>query len=200
MAVSLPDVAFQITFPEVVDQISVSGAGNVVAVVEYGDPFWRQDMRTKPLRASQRLQVEAFRDACRGGLITVHYTPRMCVPKAYWGDAGASVLGNNGALASKSGYDVTVNSVDNGLVLSPGDLISFTTGDYNWMARVNVGGTSSGNAISLTLNMPAPSFIQTGAVVRFKDIIANMRMLPGSFDMPDEPLPVASFTLFQVPK
>lgn len=200
MAISLPAVGFQASFPEVIESNSLSRSGNrAVSVVEYADPFWQINMRTIPLNAERRLLVEAFRDAAKGGLTTIHYTPKhQCLPKAYWGNPGATVLAN-GTLTSASGYSVAV-SATNGLVLSPGDLISFTTSAYNWMARVVAGGTAADDSVSLTLNMPVPSYIGAGAVVRFKDIVANMRLLPGSFSMSEGTHPVASFTLFEVPK
>lgn len=202
MPIDLPDVRFQRSYPQVVDSVSTSRAGNrVVAIVEYADPFWQIDMKTKPLRASERLAVEAFGDACRGGMVTVLYRPKhQCLPKALWGQPASPLLAN-GALTAKAGYGVTV-AASTGLTLSGGDLLSFTTGDYNWMARVaqGGGGTAAAGSVDLTLNMPVPPYIVPGAVVRFKDPIMNARMLPGSFTMPDEFNPVATFTLFEVPR
>lgn len=202
MAIILPDIRFQSSYPELIESVSMSRSGKrMVAVVEYADPFWQVAMRTKPLRASERLLVETFLDQARNGLVTVHYTPQhQCLPKAYWGSPTAAAPADNGVLKSKDGYSITVESVTDGLVLSPGDLISLTTGDYNWMARVVTGGTAADGEIDLTLNVPVPSYIETGAVARVKDIVANMRLLPDSFSMPDGPLPVASFTLIEVPK
>lgn len=200
MPVLPPDVGFRPAYPKVIDSVSASRAGNrLVAMVEYADPFWQIDMQTKPLKASERLLVEAFRDDCRGGMNTVLYTPRhQCLPKAHWGDPDAAALAD-GTLTTKSGFGVVL-AATNGLTLSPGDLISMTTGDYNWMARIVSGGTVSGGSIAITLNMAVPSYIATAAVVRFKAPRMNARMLPGSFSMPDEFFPVASFTLIEVPK
>lgn len=200
MPIYLPAVRFLPSYPKVVDSISASRAGNrLVAMVEYADPFWQVDMRTKPLRASERLLVEAFRDDCRGGMNTIVYSPRhQCLPKAHWGDPDAAVLAD-GALSAKSGFGATI-AATNGLTLSRGDLVSMTTGDYNWLARINAGGTVAGGSLAVTLNMAVPSYIETGATVRFKDPRMNARMLPGSFNMPDEFFPVASFTLVEVPK
>ncbi len=200
MPVLLPAVGFQPAYPKVVDSVSASRAGNrLVATVEYADPFWQIDMRTLPLDAAERLLVEAFRDDCRGGLNTVVYSPvHQCLPKAHWGEPDAAVLAN-GTLSAKSGFGATI-AATSGLTLSRGDLISMTTGDYNWMARIIAGGTVSGGSLAVTLNMAVPSYIETGATVRFKEPRMNARMLPGSFNMPDEFFPVASFALVEVPK
>lgn len=200
MAIDLPAVRFAASYLQVVDAVSASRAGNrVVAMVEYADPQWQIAMTTTPLRASARLLIEAFRDACRGGLTTVHYQPKhQCLPRTLWGQPSSPLLAN-GTLSAKAGYNVTV-AATTGLMLSPGDLVSFSTGVHNWMARVVTGGTVAGGSVSLTLNMPVPSYIAIGAVVRFKDPIMNTRMLPGSFTMSDEFFPVASFTLVEVPR
>lgn len=200
MPVLLPDVGFQPAYPKVVESVSASRAGNrLVAMVEYADPFWQIDMRTVPLTAEERLLVEAFRDDCRGGLNTVIYTPRhQCLPRSHWGNPDAPELAD-GSLTSKSGSDAVLAATD-GLTLSRGDLISLTTGDYHWMARIVTGGTVAGGSIAVTLNMAVPSYVAPGAVARFKDPRMNARMLPGSFALTDEFDPVASFTLVEVPK
>ncbi|MES0052203.1 hypothetical protein NKJ66_01075 [Mesorhizobium sp. M0078] len=202
MAISLPDVPFQISYPQLVESVSVSRAGSrAMAFVEYADAYWTVQMRTVPLTAAQRLLVEAFKDASRGGLITVTYTPKhMCVPRAYWGDAANTKLTNTGSLVSITGNSLVINSVDNGLVLAAGDIISLTTGSYNSLFRVQAGATSSSNTMTITVEPTVPSYITTGAVVTFKDPIANMRVVPGSFSMPDDFNPVATFTLVEIPK
>lgn len=202
VALALPDVPFQPSYPRLQRQVSTSRSGDrVVATVEYGDPFWTIDMVTVPLRPARRLAVEAFIDSCRGGLRTVLYTPKhSCLPKAYWGNPTATEIATDGELDAVSGHDVTISNVTNGLVLTAGDLISMTTGDYHSLFRVEVGSTASGGEIDVTLNMPVPSWISVGASVRFKDPRMNMRLLPGSFSMADAGFPVASFSLFQVPK
>lgn len=200
MPIDLPAVRFQPSYPTVVDSVSVNRAGNrVVSIVEYADPAWQVPMRTVALSAHERLLIEAFRDACRGGMETVRYRPKhQCLPRSLWGNPTSPLLAN-GSLSSKSGYEVTV-AATNGLVLSPGDLISLSAGTYHFMARVVTGGTVAGGTVALTLNMPVPSYIGIGATLRVKDPIMNARMLPGSFSLPDELFPVASFTLIEVPR
>lgn len=200
MPIDLPAVSFQPSYPTVVDSVSVNRAGNrVVSIVEYADPTWQVPMRTSPLSARARLLVEAFRDACRGGLETVWYRPKhQCLPRSLWGNPASPLLAN-GSLSSKSGYQATVAAA-NGLTLSPGDLISLSTGVYHFMARVVTGGTVAGGTVALTLNMPVPSYIGIGATLRVKDPIMNTRMLPGSFSMTEDNRPIASFTLIEVPR
>ncbi|MER9310103.1 hypothetical protein NKI51_12395 [Mesorhizobium australicum] len=202
MAINLPAVPFQVSYPQLVDSVSVSRSGSrAMAFVEYADAYWTVQMRTVPLSAAQRLLVEAFKDACRGGLTTVTYTPQhMSVPRAYWGDAANTKLTNVGNLVSITGNSLVINSVDNGLVLAAGDLISLTTGSYNSLFRVQTGATAAANTITITVEPTVPSYITTGAVVTFKNPVANMRALPGSFSMPDDFNPVATFTLVEIPK
>ncbi|MBZ9943435.1 hypothetical protein LB533_20320 [Mesorhizobium sp. BR1-1-13] len=200
--IDLPAVNFQASYPQLVDSVSVSRSGTrAMAFVEYADAYWTIAMRTVPLRASDRLLVEAFKDACRGGLQTVLYTPKhMCIPRAYWGDADNSALANNGNLVSITGNSLVINSVDNGLTLGAGDLISATTGEYNALFRIQTGGVASGNSITVTVEPTVPAYITAGAVIRFKNPIANMRVMPGSFEITDELIPTASFTLVEIPK
>jgi hypothetical protein len=202
MPIALPAVGFQHAFPQLMDSVSVSRSGTkAMAFVEYADAYWSNQMRTKPLKASERLLVEAFKDACRGGLTTVLYTPKhMCVPRAYWGDAGNAALANAGNLVSVTGNQLAINSVDNGLTPGPGALISATTGDYNALFRIQSGGVAAGNAIAVSVGPAVPAYITAGAVIAFKNPVANMRLMPGSFSIPDEPKPVATFTLVEIPK
>lgn len=198
MAVAMPDVRFQASYLQHIESVSTSRGGNrVVAIVQWADPFWQIDLRTVPLKAAGRRAVEAFVDAARGGLQTVHYV-RCTTPQAHWGAADTAMLAN-GALVSKSGASAVL-SAEEGLVLSPGDMLSLTTGDYNWLARVVSAGAVEDGKVSVTLNRAIPSFITTGAVARFKDPVMNARILPGSFQMADEILPVVSFSLTEVPK
>lgn len=201
-AIALPAVGFQHAYPQLVESVSASRSGTrAMAFVEYADSYWTIQMRTKPLKASERLLVEAFKDASRGGLQTVLYTPKhMCIPRAYWGNAGAAALANPGALVSITGNSLLINSVENGLTLGAGDLISATTGDYNALFRIQTGGVAAGNAITVTVEPAAPSYITAGAVMTFTNPIANMRVMPGSFSIPDEPKPVATFMLVEIPK
>ena len=130
------------------------------------------------------------------------YTPKhISLPRAYWGNAGAAALANEGALATvTNGFTVAINSVENGLTLMPGDLFSLKTGEYRSLHRVTVGAVAAGNAITVTVEPAVPPYITAGAVAKWKDPELNCRVLPESFDIPDEFFPAASFTLVEVPK
>jgi hypothetical protein len=201
-AINLPAVPFQASYPQIVRSDSVSRSGKkVMAVIEYADPVWQIAMKTVPLRASQRLAVEAFLDVAGGGRQTVLYTPQhMCVPQAYWGDADNAALSNAGNLVSITGNSLVINSVDDGLTLGAGDLISATVGDYNSLFRVQTGAVAASNTMTITVEPTVPAYITAGAVIAFKNPVANMRVLPGSFTIDDELMPTASFTLVEIPK
>ncbi len=203
MAIELPDVGFQPAYPQILESVSMARSGNrALSFVEYADPVWQITMRTVPLKASDRLLVEAFRDASRGGVQTVLYRPRhMCIPRAYWGDADNPALVDTGNLVSVTdGRTLAINSVANGLTLGAGDLLSLATGDFRSLHRVQTGGVAATGAITVTVEPPVPGYIAAGAVARFKNAELNMRVVPGSFSIPDEPRPVASFTLIEVAK
>ncbi len=52
----------------------------------------------------------------------------------------------------------------------------------------------------MTVEPAVPAYITAGAVVLFKNPVANMRLLPGSFSIPDDAKPVVTFTLVEIPK
>ncbi len=204
MVVSLPSVKFRRHRPELVDSVSVSRTGNrLVSVVEYADPFWRAEMQTVPLSYVELAAVEAFLAHVRNGERTVLYTPyHPRVPQAYWGSPSSAVLDNTGVVtAITDGFAVAFNSVDNGLVLTAGDLIGLEKDDYRSLHRVVTGGTASANALSVVVEPFVPGYITTGAVVRLKDPQLNCRVVPGSSRISEDVInPTASFTLIEVPK
>lgn len=200
--ISLPAVGYQPAYPQLVESVSMSRAGNrAIAFVDYADMYWAVTMRTVPLDARDRLLVEAFRDACRGGLQTVLYSPtHMCLPRAYWGNPGAPHLAD-GTLTSIAGNLLTLGAT-NGLTLGAGDLISVTTGEYNSLFRVQAGGVAASGSLAVTVEPTVPSYITAGGgtVVRFKNPVANMRVVPTSFSIADDFFSVSSFQLVEVPK
>lgn len=203
-AISLPIFGWVKGAPKLVRSISRSRVGDrSISFVEFADPFWMVEVQTSLLDFDERIALDLFAARAEGGHQTVIYTPPAYfgIPQAYWSDPSASALANTGAVTGiTDGFTVAFNSIDNGLVLTAGDLIGLEKDDYRSMHMVVTGGTASGNALSITVEPFVPGYITTGAVVRFKEPQLNCRMVPGSYSIPDDIKPAASFTLVEVPK
>lgn len=202
MAETLPvGLRYAPTYPKLMRSTSMSRWGKrAISFMETGDPFWQVSMRVLALSNADRQKLEAFISRCRDGMMTVLYTPKhVCLPQAYWGNPDAPVVLDNGSLAAISGNQLTVNSVTNGLKLTAGDLIGFSQGDYNTIVRVVEDAIASSGAITIKIEPFLPSYITAGATVVFKNPVMNMRLVPDSYDCPDDFRPTATFTLIEVP-
>ncbi|MBN9243935.1 MAG: hypothetical protein J0I98_14180 [Mesorhizobium sp.] len=186
-----------------VDSVSISRAGNrAVGFVEYADPFWQISMQTAPLSASELMLAQAFAAQARTGRVTVVWRPvDICLPQAYWGNPGAAAIADDGNLVSvTNGFTVALNGVANGLKLMPGDRFSLAKDGYRSFHQVVVGGVAAAGAIALTVDPPVPGYLTAGAVAKFLRPELNTRVVPGSFTVPDDHWPVATFTLVEVPR
>lgn len=203
MVETLPTgLRYQATFPELVRSVSVSRYGQrAVSFVENGDPYWQWTAKVIKMTNAHRQKLEAFIDRCRGGMVTVHYTPKhVCIPQAYWGQPNHPAITGTASLGAISGNTLTLNGVVTGLKLMDGDLIGFTLGDYNFIARVVADATATGTTLQIKVEPFLPSYITVGATARFKNPIMNMRLVPNSFELGDGFYPDASFQLIEVPK
>lgn len=182
--------------------VSTSRYGDrAVAFIENGDPYWSWTASIISLSPADRKRLEAFSDRCRGGQVTVHYTPKdACIPQAYWGDANNPAITGTATLAAISGNTLTFNGVAVGLKLMNGDLLGFTIGDYNFIARVVADATAVSTSLQVKIEPFLPSYIGVGSTVRFKNPVMNMRMLPNSLEIGNGFFPDASFQLVEVPK
>ena len=202
-AVALPAVRFLLARPKLVDAVSLSRTGDrAISAIVYGDSFWRVQMRTVPMSASEVVAFGAWADdAVRRAQQSVIYTPNdYCLPRAYRGNPTAPAVNDPGALVGvTNGYQVVINSVTNGLTLGSGDRLSFQSGDYRSLHVVKTGAVAASGSIALTLTNPVPSYIVAGAVTKFKSPELNMRVV-SEIDLPDEFNPSATFTLQEVPK
>lgn len=201
--IDLPDVPYVKGFPQIVRSTSVSRAGKrALSFVEYADPFWQANVETATLDSAKARLIQAFIDEAGAGTETVLFALRkLPVPQAYENDPTNPALSNAGSLVSVTdGFTVAIGSVDNGLDLRRGDMISLKSGDYRSLHRIMTGAVAASNAISLIVEPHVPTYIAPGAVVMFRDLELNMRVLPGSGTITDDYLPVASFTLVEVPK
>lgn len=190
--------------PQLQEPASVSRWGNrAISIFETDDKYWTVDVETQPLYDEDLAQVEAWLATARSGMETILFVPRgkQAYPRAYWSDRENAILDDTGTLTTvTNGKQLAIGSVTNGLIISAGDLISLATGDYRSLHRVTVGATASATAITLSVEPPVPSYIATGAVVRFKNPEMNARIVPGSKEVGDGDLPTAKFQLIEVPK
>lgn len=202
MSLLLPTVKFQRGRPTLNRSMSVSRyGGRAISFVEYADPFWTVDMETQPMPETMLARVEAWLSQTRGGFQTIHFTPQhLAVPQAYIGDEGNPVISDSGVLASINGNVLGVNSVSPGLKLTAGDLIGFSIGDYNSLARVIANVTAASTAISVSIEPFLPSYITVGSTVVFKEPKLNTRIIPSSINVGTGMYPTASFQLIEVPK
>lgn len=206
MAVSLPAnfKKWIKSYPYIVNSVSVSRAGNrAISFVETNDDFWQVDIQTQGLLQSEKQILEAFIDSCKKGLVTVHFTPtHVCVLRAYWGDANnAAVLNEGNLTAITDGQVISFDSVTTGLQILRGDLIGLSIGEYNYIVRADADQTAIAGAITnLPVQPPIPEYITTGAAVKFKNPVINMRLLPNTYKPPNGERPSMSFSLVEVPK
>lgn len=202
MTVDLPAIRFALTRPEIADSVSVSRAGSrVISFVEYADPVWQIPMKTVLLNARELQLLLAFRERVRTGAVTVVYRPTdNCLPQSYWGNPGSAHLADGTLSSVTNGFNVTLYNLVNGLKLMPGDLFSLKDGAYRSLHRVQVGGTAAAGTLALNVEPFVPPYITAGAVAKFLRPELNTRILPGSFVVPDERRPVATFTLVEVPQ
>jgi hypothetical protein len=201
--VAFPDVPYAKGLPKLIRSTSVSRSGTrAMSFVEYADPYWQIDMETAPLARDMIPAMQAFIDDAASGMNTILFNPAyLDVPQAYLNDTGNAALADEGVLVSGTGgKTLSINGVTNGLDIRRGDLISMVKDDSRSLHRVMTGAVASGAAITLVVEPFVPAYITAGAVVKFKNLELNVRMVPGSADLTDDFVPVATFTLVEVPK
>lgn len=203
MAETLPEsLNYQASPLKLNRSVSTSRYGErAVSFIENGDPYWSWTASIISLSAADRKRLEAFSDRCRGGMVTVHYTPQdACIPQAYWGDANNSAITGTATLAAINGNTLTLSGVAIGLKLTDGDLLGLSIGDYNFIARVASDATAVSTSLQVKIEPFLPSYITVGSTVRFKNPVMNMRMMPNSLEIGNGFFPDASFQLVEVPK
>ncbi|WP_343314891.1 hypothetical protein AAIB41_15270 [Brucella sp. BE17] len=203
MAELLPTgLRYEATFPILNRSVSVSKYGErAISAIENGDPFWSWTAKVIQMTNAHRQKLEAFIDRCRGGQVTVHYTPKhVCIPQAYWGDANNPRIAGTATLSVINGNTLTFNNVATGLRLMEGDLIGLSYADYNFIARAVSDATAASTTVQIKVEPFLPSYIPVGSTVRFKNPVMNMRLVPNSFQVGEGKSPDASFQLVEVPK
>lgn len=179
----LPDVPY-VTAEFVLDdpvRASPSG-GRLINYTQIADPAWRATLVTKPLVYSKFAEVEAWWLSLREMKNVLFRHPHVCWPRNHNVNQGPAE--NTGNLVSvASGNILTVNSVDAGLSLVPGDRIGL-----EYAGRWHVGRVTefagSGTTRTITIEPPPPTNVaQSGAVVRFVRPGCLMRPVPGSWSV-----------------
>ncbi|SKA30993.1 hypothetical protein [Consotaella salsifontis] len=182
---AIPDVPYVGADLELIESVSQSRSGErLTNIVEYADPVWRVTLTTKPLRPPLAASVEAWWRSLRGGLKTVLYRhPWYCTPIGNVSSRGPEL--DPGTVSSvASGNVVAIASVDAGLVLSPGDYVSFAAvSGVRHLGQVSdVSGT--GTSRTVTIEPPAPVGLNlVGATARFDRAELLTRPIAGSHDV-----------------
>ncbi|KAB2766811.1 hypothetical protein F9L00_22915 [Brucella anthropi] len=203
MAETLPEgLNYQASPLKLNRSVSTSRYGErAVSFIENGDPYWSWSASIISLSPADRKRLEAFSDRCRGGMVTVHYTPKdACIPQAYWGDANNPAITGTATLGAINGNTLTLSGVATGLKLTDGDLLGLSIGDYNFIARIVADATAASTNMQVKIEPFLPSYITVGSTVRFKNPVQNMRMMPNSLEIGSGFFPDASFQLVEVPR
>lgn len=179
------DIEFKVKRFEPVRAVAASRSRNKVSNhSQLADPVWIVDLETIPLRYHDRMKMEAWLQSLRGGLRRALYWHRLsCFPAAHPVDGG--VAADPGNLVSvANGNELTVNSVDENLVLSVGDLVGLeaTPSTPKWALGIatEVSGTGTSRVIAIEPEPPTDVAV-AGAVVRFVKPKLLTRLVPGSF-------------------
>ncbi len=181
----LPDVGYVTADVVLSEGVTASpAASGLINYTQVAPAVWEASLTTRPLLLSQFAELEAWWMSLRGGLRSVLFRhPHVCYPKAHWQNHGAA--DDPGSLVSVAdGNILSVNSIDAGLVLAPGDRIGLERSGRYYVGRVT---EASGSGTTRTISVEPPPFAtvaQVGAVVRFAKPAILMRPVPDSFQAP----------------
>lgn len=187
------DLPFELTnrqpFEPVYQQTQAITGGGSVNAAEVGDMLWRGIFETKTLDRATFNAWVAWGQSLRGGLKLFKGRPPghkwpVAHPKGFAGvlylGSQWSGLGNLSVLGA--GRDtVTINQIPNGITLSPGDAFSIPVGSRQHFHRITEGATSSGNAVSLSIEPPIMPGVTTGIAARIDTPWCDMVLEEGKF-------------------
>ena len=172
----LPDIKFTTANFELQRFVSTAkSGGQLINIIEYADPCWKFTAKTGFLRYSDGQMVNAWLDSFQGGLgAALIRHPHYCCPRAHIHNRGAET--RHGKLAAiNNGNELTVSTVNAGLVLSAGDYVSLQYDKYYALTRV-VDATGDGTNRTIVIEPNLPGYIQTGATVLFDRAELLMRL------------------------
>ncbi|KAB0682017.1 hypothetical protein [Aureimonas leprariae] len=190
---SLPAVAWaSIPVPELQRFVSASRSGERLAnVVEYADPAWTASLTTKAIHQLRMRPVSAWWKSLREGLRPVLYRhPAYVCPAAHVCARGPEA--DAGYVTSiASGNILGLGGLAAGLVLAPGDFLSFKQGALTALGQI-VETSGNGSTRTVEIEPPLPRAFVAGAQVLFDRIELLMRPVPGSWS--EDPATVRSAT------
>tara|TARA_R100000365_G_C2743418_1_gene72158 strand:+ start:751 stop:1365 length:615 start_codon:yes stop_codon:yes gene_type:complete len=178
--------------------VSQSRSGNrLTNVVEFADPVWVVTLKTIPIRRAQFTEVEAWWHSLRGGLRTVLFRhPAWSGPRAHRDDlAPAQTVGT--AVAIVNSNTVSATGLNAGLIISPGDYVTFFNGIHHMAYVTDTSGAGTTRTIEFEPAFP-PGAAFNGAEVHFDLTGLIMRPVAGSFQKSGDILfQQASFDLME---
>jgi len=196
MANTLPAIGYSDFKFDVQRSVSRSASGGrLTNIIEYADPRWLVTATTRGLRYSDAEAFKVWWQQFRGGLKSaIIRSPYYCRPIAHIHNRGPEQT--PGRLSKIEGSVLTVSDTQPGLVLSPGDYLSFHSGDYYALAQV-LETSGTGTTKVITVEPVLPEYIETGATVYFDRAEILMRPVWDSFDYTDRPLRSFTFSMLE---
>lgn len=158
-------------------------------------------------------QWQAWAASLRGGMRTFKGIPIRDGRKLYrWpltrpqGFSGLTVSsspwsgsGNLSAIADAKDQ-ITINAMPNGLVLSPGDFVSFPVGSVNHLHMILDGGTVSGNSVTVMVEPVVRPDAVTSVAVAFESPWCDCYLAGDVSESGNMTAMTFSFTAYQKPR
>lgn len=172
--------------------VSQSESGNgLINNVEYADPRWSVDIETRGYVDNWQPnddglpsidEIKALWVSWRSGIRSVLVRhPRYCCPRL--NKNNPEVAKTVGRLTNiENGNIVTVTGANANLWLSPGDYISFRSGEFRALGQV-ISTSHNSNDERIEIEPKLPSYIQLGSDVYFDRIELIMRPMNSSFSV-----------------
>jgi hypothetical protein len=124
--------------------------GSLMQAADLGPQLWRGSFRTAELTASQADEWQAWLESLEGGIRTFKmWNPVKQYARAYPDGYGALSWDGIGDVVSIAvGLDaITLDGVPAGLVLSAGDMLSYSASSKQRLHRIVEGGTADGSGV-----------------------------------------------------
>lgn len=194
--------SFQLAKPQLQTPI---GAG-FIQTIDRGPNLWVAQYETPPLDPYKDQALQQFLDLLDGGKNTfLGFDPRKTKPHASLGQPYNSqpwvTSGNPYLIAVDSiGGHITIGNLNNGYVLTRGDMVAYLDANIWRLFRVITGATVAGNLAMVRVTPTPPSFITWAMpAVRLTRASAEMKLVgtPQKSDKVEDSGPSYKFTAAQ---